>query len=395
MNRKVVFLAPLVLAACGLGLPNGNGGTSGVKRSAITCPKTPAPQTFGQAVCLCHDLQLVGQGFLAKAGQGGAAEVDINGKMEVVGQHQVDGKLSVGTRIEGTGELTVNGDAICQGNVEGVGRAHVTHDLSVGGNLESVGELTVDGSLNVRGDAQSVGQEHIAQLGAYVDPGAPPCDCNNPALPDVAAAIATAKATNDNAASGVPTKIDSVGDAELHFPTGSYYLSSVSTVGTVKFFIDGAVALYVDGDLEAVGDENFTLADGATLDLYVGGQLSSVGDSMLSDVNHPGAVRLYLAKGGNVDLHVGSTEMNALIYAPKATLNVVGDTTIRGGIFADGLSGVGLVTIEYSGVAMPGADVCNPDGTVPGETGTGTGANDHDAGCDADAGVVGDVPNLN
>jgi hypothetical protein len=262
----------------------------------------------------------------------------------------------------------------------------------VGGNLQSVGELTVDGSLNVKGTLQQVGDQHVASLGAYADPGAPPCDCNNPALPDVAAAIATAKGTNDNAAAGIPTKIESVGDSELHFPTGSFYLSSVSTVGTVKFFIDGAVALYIDGDLESVGDENFTLDDGATLDLYVGGQLSNVGDSMFSDTAHPGAVRLYLGSTGSVDLQVGSTEMNALIYAPKATLNVVGDTTIRGGIFADSLSGVGQVTIEYSGVAMPGSNVCNPDGTG---TGNGNGTGDHDAGCDADAGVVGDVPNLN
>jgi len=371
--KRIVLLVPLMFAACGVdlgGYGNGTGSKSGVKQAALNCPKTPAPQTFGQAVCLCHDLQLVGQGFLAKQGAGGPAEVDINGKMEVVGQHEVDGKLSVGQRIEGTGQLTVNGDAICQGDVEGVGQVKVTHDLSVGGNLESVGQLEVDGSLGVKGDTQQVGDQHVAALCSYADPGAPPCDCANSTLPDVASAIAAAKATNDNAASGVPTHIDTVGQTDLHFPTGSFYLSGLSSVGQTKLFIDGAVALYIDGDIETVGQENIQLADGATLDLYVGGQLSSVGQSLLSDPAHAGSVRLYLGATGSVDLQVGSSDMNGLVYAPHATLNVVGDTTIRGAIFADGLSGVGRVTIEYAGVTLPGSNLCNPDGTaVPGSSG--------------------------
>ncbi len=396
--KRLALSSLFVLAACGIDLGGlGQHGGATARRSAITCPKSPAPQTFGQAVCLCRDLDLVGQGVLARAGQGGPAKVGINGKMDVVGQHQVDGELQVDGEISGVGDLTVNGEALCRGNVDGVGHLNVTQDLSVGGDLSSVGQLDVGGALKVKGKVDNVGQQQVASLGAYADPSGPACDCANPALPDVAAAIAQAKAANDDAAAGLPESIDSVGDASFHLPSGVYYLASVSSVGQLTFFIEGAVALHVDGDLDAVGDLKFAIADGATLDLYVAGQLSHVGQSLLGDAQHLGAVRLYLGSTGEVDLSVGDAEIDGLIYAPHASINVVGDTTVRGALFANDLNGVGRLTVEYSGVALPGAGVCaNADGGTPDGTGTGGDADGGSgagsgggSGSDADAGTHG------
>jgi hypothetical protein len=176
---------------------------------------------------------------------------------------------------------------------------------------------------------------------------------------DVVAAVQGARATNDDAAAGLDPTLDSVGDFALALGSGSYYLQSFSTVGSATLTIDGAVALFVDGDLETVGDAHFDLTPGSTLDLYVAGSVSMVGGALF---NHaaPGTVRLYVGgPTGKLDL-VGAQEVIGAVYAPDADLELVGDTRFVGSVFARNLDGVGQLSIDAVGqtVLGPDSDAC-------------------------------------
>jgi hypothetical protein len=324
----------------------------------VSCPASPARQVFAQALCLCGDARLVGAGLVV-SGDGGT--VGINGVLDVVGTHQVSGDVTAFRGVTGVGALTVGGSLATNERVEGVGEVHVAGDLSAGGGVENVGSLEVKGTLRTPAPGDFTGSSSIGAVGPYTALAAPPCGCGADQVLDVVAAVQRARDTNDDAAAGLEPVLEAVGDYVLTLGSGSYYLQSFSTVGSAVITIDGAVALFVDGDLETVGDAKFDLTPGSTLDLYVAGSVSMVGSALF---NHaaPGTVRLYVGgPTGKVDL-VGAQEVIGAIYAPDADLCLVGDTRFVGSLFARSLDGVGQLSIDAVGqtVLGPDSDACQP-----------------------------------
>lgn len=365
LARALGALLSLALAGC-LG---GAGGTSGASSGLGSCPPSPAPGLFTNALCLCGDLADVGAALVTQAPGGGSASVGVNGRSDVVGDDHIGGDFVAYGGLGGTGRVRVDGSLVSTADVAGVGLLDVGHDLSVGGSLMNVGALSVGGTLRVNGVHSGIGTQSVQATGAYVAPGGPPCACDGSTFLDVAALVAAAKVNSVNAAHGLPTSLAAVGAEEVTLTTGSYYFDHVETVGRIHFVIDGVVALYLDGSLDTVGDGLVELKPNATLDLYVSGGVRTVGRLALG--SDPSALRLYVGgNGGGAVLSVGLQTLFASIYAPTARIAFVGDTTIHGALFGHDLDGVGLLSIDYAAPQAPSPGQCG--GAPGGGSGGGT-----------------------
>ncbi|HWE27739.1 MAG TPA: hypothetical protein VHB97_07045, partial [Polyangia bacterium] len=226
------------VAGCGLG-----SAPSTSSQPLGSCPPSPAPGLFQNALCLCGDLASVGTAVTTSSATGGAASVGVNGHSAVVGLDDIGGSWSAYDGLDGTGGVRVRDDLVTVGDVAGVGNVDVGHDLAVGGNIADVGELSVGGTLRVQGTKLTLGLSAVQATGAYSAPSGPPCPCDGSTFLDVAELVAAAAATNDNAAHGLPTTLAAVGIQDVLLKTGSYYFDHVATVGRAHFVVDGVVAL--------------------------------------------------------------------------------------------------------------------------------------------------------
>lgn len=345
----------LLVLVTGCGLVPGGGGLAQRRAKIVSCPTTPAPKVFSQALCLCGDYRAVGKGLWVKGASAG-----VNGRVEVVGQHTFESDLVSYGGVTGVGTLSVGGDLTSAGAVEGVGQLTVGGDLSASA-LSGVGAVKVAGTLRCGGEVQSVGSLSSGARGPYTTPAGPPCACDAAQRLDVAAEIARLREKNDDAAIGLAPALKSVGDLTLALGSGQYYLSSFDTVGNTTLTVDGAVALAVDGALEAVGTLRFALTRGSTLDLYLKDGLQGVGDSLFGEGSDPGSVRLYVAGDKALQL-VGQQKVVGAIYAPQADLELVGDTSLEGGLFARDVDGVGQLEVKFAAPVVLGPDSpqCQP-----------------------------------
>jgi len=194
-----------------------------------------------------------------------------------------------------------------------------------------------------------------------VAPDGPPCGCDDDQILDVNAEIEAARTDNDNQVAGLPSDIASIGWTRMRLTSGRYYFGDISTIGATVLDIDGTVAIYIDGDLESVGAEWIHIRDGATLDLYVGGRVRTIGHVSLGDASDPSAFRLYIGGADAPTVSVGNKQFNGSIYAPRAMIRYVGNTNIRGSLFARELEGTGNLTIGYAAPLDPEEDCDEPE----------------------------------
>lgn len=356
--RTNVLVLLVGLSGCGRSL---DGGEVGAQRSktarqpVLSCPQSPAKKVFTSAMCLCGDYRAVGQGAWV---QGGAAGV--NGSIDVVGRHDFSGDLVSYGGVSGVGDLSVAGSLSTAGRVETVGAIEVGGDLSAASGVSGVGRLTVKGTLRTPEAEAWTGNASVGAKGAVEPLAGPPCGCGQDQVLDVAALMATAIEKNDNRAAGLSLH-ESIGERSLTLGSGSYVFEGVETVGAHTLTIDGAVALFVKGDFETVGATHVALTPGSTLDLYVDGDLDLVGDSSFGAGASPGAVRLYVAGQRKLGF-VGSQKVVGSLYAPASDLDLVGDSTFDGSLFVRNVDGVGRLAITFAGqkVAEPGDELCKP-----------------------------------
>jgi len=325
----------------------------------VSCPDSPAGDVFEHGVCICDDLREVGQ-LLVGTNTGDPVTVAVNGEVDFVNQAEIRGNLIAYAKYHAVTQSTITGDLVTAGDADMVAHLDVGGDLDVGGNLTGVGGLRVGDTLRVAGTKSVLGTQDINAEEAYGSTPDAPCDCNPATFFDVAGAVADARTNNDNAAIGLGTSLSAVGVNRLDLGSGSYYFDEFAAVGDTQVLIDGAVAIYVEGDLAAVGQQSFHITNGSTLDLYVSGTVATVGNATLGDADDPSAFRLYVGGKGSMSLGVGNTTFNGAIYAPEAVLSYVGDTQIRGAIFAKELNAVGRLTLGYAPPREPGDDCPDP-----------------------------------
>jgi hypothetical protein len=314
---------------------------------------------LGRALCLCGDLEGVGQGLRTRSfsrtyGQdGGLAHVGINGRMEVVGNPNVGGNLDVAGGLEGVGDLTIQGDLISGKTVEVVGDWAILGDAWIDGDLETVGGFHVMEDLYVTGEVEAVGDLDFDQARRGFDYSGPPCGCADSQIIDVAAQVRARRDQNDNAR--LP---EGIGAQSLTFTAGEYYIGDPGDfVGARQITIQGRVKLYIEGDIKTVGSVDIDLAPGAELELWLAGRLETVGNLGFAseDDARARAFKLFMGGNGSSIVQVGSASFYGSIYAPRVDIEYVGDLTVYGSIFANNIEGTGSLDILYD------TDVSAPD----------------------------------
>jgi hypothetical protein len=366
LRRTSTIALPLsiLLAGCTTEVGDPTSATKSA-RSAIQAPGcVPSDHVDRAAVCLCGDLDNVGTLNVLR-GPGGDGVCAVNGYTNLVSDTLIEGDLVSYEGLDSVSAAQIDGDLRSAGDVSLVGTLFVGRDLFAGGIVDMVGDLSVGGLVRAKGGVEVIGDQTIGGLGDYADSGIP-CPCDASTFFDVGLAVQDAKTHNDNAAAGLdPAGIDEVGDRTISLGTGRYYLGNVDTVGKTIFVIAGNVALFIDGSLDAVGDETFQIDEGGSLDIYVAGSVDTVGNLLMGDVAKP--FRLLIGGEEPVLVSVGDQVFHGEIYAPNTTIDFVGNTTVVGSLFAKSLDSVGELKVIY-GVPMPtDPDTCIPPGENEGE----------------------------
>lgn len=360
LSRRISLSLLLTSAGCvdALSRDGAGGSDTGNTVRAADCP--PA-DLWGSALCLCEDFNEVGMLSVVE-GPSGVGQVGVNGHTRFVNQTRAAGDWIAYAGFEAVTDTEISGSLKTEGDASWVGLLKIGVDLAIGGDATGVGLLEVLGSLSVGGDETMLPGSDVGGRAEYVPLDGPPCPCDPDTFFDVAGAVAAARADNDNAAAGLPTRLAAIGVNDLRLESGTYYFEDAATVGSTHITIAGQVGLYVEGTIAAVGQQNITVEDGGALDLFVSGSIATVGWTTAS--GDPDAVRVYIGGSDQVMLaSVGVEELHANIYAPEAMIAYVGDTTLVGSLFGRVLHGVGVLEIGYGAPAEVDPPACeDPDG---------------------------------
>lgn len=355
---KRVLVASLLLAAPACATDTGS------QQQAASCDATAV---FAESVCVCGDFTDVGNLVVGKSREQDNASLVVMGTTKAINNFQVRGDFKPHGGLEATGNLEVTGNLQSAGTVDDVGNIEVGGSLHAGGDLKGIGRLSVSQELAVGGQNSFIGYMEAGSEVAYQPVAEPACGCAEDQILDVAGAVAAAKVANDNAANGVPTSVRNLGATAIKLTAGSYYLTDLEAIGATGLSIDGAVSLYLDGDLVHVGAAWVHLEPGASLDMYVSGSVKTIGHVDLGNKWEPSQFRLYIGGSEEASLNVGNQIFNGAIYAPKADITYVGNTQIRGALTVHEIHGVGNLEIGYAAPSCPSTEPTAPQPVPEGE----------------------------
>jgi len=362
MNRLALTLGVVSLLGCGSARPRASQPRTGAARAAVTTGandvscSSPAARVFGAGLCVCENASLVGSGLTAMSSDGLTTDVGVDGLTHVVGDYRIDGTLVSWKGIDDVGTLQTRDDVMTPASVTGVGTLTVGRDLIVGGDLSTVGEITVGGLVRAAGKVTHVGNG-LAQTGPYLPRESPPCGCDPSQLLDVAGEVTKVAERNDNDSIGL-SKVNQVGALTLELKGGRYYLESVDSVGDLELHVTAPSALYIGGNLKTVGTDTIDVDEGASLDLYVAGNVENVGTWRVGQGTLAGVVRMFVGGKDPLLASVGDKDFVGAIYAPTADFTLVGNTSIRGGLFVKNLTGTGELLVDFARAATPAPGAC-------------------------------------
>jgi hypothetical protein len=346
------------------------------------CAASVMRRVFSHALCSCQDLTTTGtsntidtydsrQGRYM-SGEPGAA-VGVNGRfapaaanssllgsLSVFGngtlsfaglQHQIAGDLRSNSVIDlGAGQLSVGGDVWAHADIIGAGTGTVAGDVYQAPGRTGSQRLMVAGALHSRAFELE-----------------PPCPCGEDAPLDIAALVAQAQASNDNAEVGFRpdryTDVISLEPNELE--CGRFALSRVSAAGLPDTTINGRTAWFVQGDFIVTGGAGLHFGPQGELDIFITGSLVmqlgfSLNAGVIGPVERPSALRFYVG-GDKVTLTPGTGDFAAYVYAPHAALDLLSFGAGYGALFAKTLTLPGI-NLHYDRAILD-ADAC--EASVP------------------------------
>jgi len=354
-----------------------------------TCAGAIASRVFDNAICTCQNANVAGylrtRSFDSGMGtmdRAAGAPVGIDGDYLTGGYADIGGSFVVAGTAGVTfgGYLEVRGDARFAGDIHAAGYIHVARDLWVLGNVTNIGLLAIDRDLH-----QPSGRTlaTFPTIGGSTLRGTfsvePPCDCTPAGLVDIGAIVADGVLHNDNADVGLdPDLLANVAGlgVEITLPCGRYALSGIGGLGAITVSVPGRTALFVDGDVNALGVFDVTLGPAGELDLFIRGNLLSIGLGSYGDPAHPARTRIYVGGSGDVTL-VGAAGFVGNVYAPHARITAAGATTVYGSLFGREIDMPGYLDVHYDRAILDVDRDCPPP---PGcGCGAGDGCPDHRA----------------
>ena len=351
--------------------------------STATCAGSIAARVFDHALCTCTDANVGGymrtRSFDSGVGPmdtASGAPVGIDQTYTTGGYADVGGSFVIAgsTSVRFAGYLKVGGDARFGGDVQAASYIDVDRDLWVLGDVTNLGLLSV---------GRDVHQPSGRTLATFPDIGGsrirspftvdPPCGCAPSELVDIGALIADARVHNDNAdvglASNVLSSVTGIG-VEVTLPCGRYYLTEIVGLGSITVHVPGRTALFVDGDLNALGVFDIDLGPTGELDLFIGGNILSIGRGRYGDPARPARTRIYVGGTGDVTL-VGATDFVGNVYAPRARITAPGATTVYGSLFGRRVDMPGYLDIRYDRAILDADADCPSTGECGGCDGEG------------------------
>lgn len=367
-----------------------------------TCAGAIASRVFDNAMCTCTNANVGGymktRSFDSGMGtmdMATGAPVGINETDTTVGYTDIGGTLVIaGTGgVNFGGYLDVDGDASFGGRVQAAGYIHVHRDLHADGNVTCVGAVTVDRDAYLTPGHNLITFPSVGGSTSHTAfTVAPPCDCAPADIVDIGAIVDYGRAHNDNADVGLmPNALEAVGiDVDIDLPCGRFYVDDISGLGSITLHVHGRTALYVGGDVNALGVLEVDLGTEGELDVFIAGNLLSIGLGSWGDRARPAASRLYVAGTEDVTL-VGASGFVGNVYAPNARITAIGDTEVYGSLFGGSVTMPGYLSIHYDR-AILNVDVDCPPPPGDCSCAPGEGCVDHHAcvggmcvGCTSDA----------
>lgn len=359
--------------------------------STETCAGSIATRVFDNSLCSCEDTNIVGylhtRSFDSmvpgSTDDDWGAPVGVNRNYLTGGYADVGGTFVVAGTAGVTfgGYLRVRGDARFGGNITAVGYIRSYRDLWVRGNIVLAGVVTADRDLYAQpssfiGAVTDVGGS-TRRMSFTVDP---PCHCGPSEIVDIASIVATGRTENDNADIGLmPGVLDPVVGlgVDIELPCGRFYLTGISGLGDITLRVNGRTALFVEGDVNALGVFDIDLGPGGELDLFIAGNLTSIGAGSYGDRARPARTRIYVGGSGDVTI-IGATGFVGNVYAPHARITAPGATTVYGSLFGREIDMPGYLDVHYDRSILDVDVDCPPP---PGgcEMCGGTGCTDHTA----------------
>ena len=326
---------------------------------AGTCAASIAARVFSNAVCSCTDASIAGyfQTRSFDSGMGGVliaegGPVGLNNTYNSGSYTDVGGTFSIDgiNPVHFLGYLKVGGDMFINAGFDFIGYTQIHRDLWMNGNTSSLGLVTVGRDVHVTpGHAAPL----VANISGHTYTAAftvpPPCDCAPGDLLDIAGIVAEAATGNDNASVGLdPATLSAVVGigVDLTLPCGRFYVNSVGGLGGITLNVPGRTALFVGGDVNAIGAFNVHLGPMGELDLFIGGNLLSIGAGSFGSQSRPAATRIYVAGTSDVVL-VGASGFVGNVYAPRARITAVGATTVYGSLFGRLIDMPGYLDVHY------------------------------------------------
>ncbi|MCC6877573.1 MAG: hypothetical protein IT378_24915 [Sandaracinaceae bacterium] len=357
--------------------------------STDTCAGAIASRVFSNSICSCTDANVAGymrtrsfDSGMGMSDTAAGAPVGINRDYTTGGYADVGGTFTVagGMGVRFAGYLEVGGDARFGGDVNAISYIRVRRDLWVQGNVTNVGLLTIDGDLHQPSGRTLATIPDIdgstIRTPFTIDP---PCACAAADLVDIDAIVRHAAIENDNADVGLdPSLLSQVAGlgVDITLPCGRYYLSSIGGLGSITVHVPGRTALFVDGDVNALGVFDIDLGPEGELDMFVRGNLLSIGAGSYGDRSRAAATRIYVGGTGDVTL-VGASGFVGNVYAPRARVTAVGATTVYGSLFGRAIDMPGYLDVHYDRAILEVDRDCPPPDACG--CGAGEGCTDHRA----------------
>jgi hypothetical protein len=342
---------------------------------AGTCAGSIAARIFNHSVCSCTSANVAGyfktQSFAS--GMGGmliseGAPVGLDQTYTSGSYTDVGGTFDIAgtTNVHFAGYLRVGGDLMMGSGLDVAGYINVHRDTWLNGNTTALGLIQIGRDLHLT-------PGHTAPLIATIGGRTitapftidPPCDCAAPDLLDIAGIVANAQTSNDNASVGLdPASLSNVAGigVDITLPCGRFYVNSVGGLGAITVHVPGRTALFVGGDVNAIGAFNVMMGPTGELDLFIAGDLLSIGAGSFGNQSRPAATRIYVGGTGDVTL-VGASGFVGNVYAPRSRITAIGGTTVYGSVFGRLIDMPGYFEVHYDrSILDVGADCPPPPG---------------------------------
>jgi len=288
-----------------------------------------------------------------------AAAIGVNGGLLASAEVRAGGALYVGgaagvvasDQVRSATSLRVGGPlTMLLANADIGSDAFVAADVT--GNVRVTGVLHAPATATVGPDVEAAS---IAREAVVV---APPCDCSA-GFADAAAAIASAAATNGNAAIGLARDaLTSVtAPLRLDLPCGVFHVDGIDAAAIVTLAVHGRALLAVTADVAVRAGFTVELDPAAELDLVIGGRLSTYGRVTFGAPAAPARLRVWIAGSNSVVFDYEPT-VAAVIHAPLAAVTAPSGLDLRGSVLARDVVIGADATLHYDRAILAAGTTC-------------------------------------